>query len=183
MCYNQIIEIQATIYKKGDSIMTLKEIRKDINPRYADDDIMSLADFIRNRGEKNTDEIQFIDDDATKYAVYLIQLIDNALRTAIKDREHGGSIYICYSRGKIKTVFDECYILYEVVPDKFVQYFSQKDESYLLFYVGDTNNDKTFYIKTCGLSIEETVIKMVDNWKEAMKKLYLLFNEMTLITE
>lgn len=67
---------------------------------------------------------------------------------------------------------------YETVPDNFVQYYDRCGESFLLFYAGDTINDKRHYMDNEELSFEETVDEMLETWKDVMRKLYNLFGKL-----
>ena len=76
------------------------------------------------------------------------------------------------------TIVLSLYVDYETVPDNFVQYYDRCGESFLLFYAGDTINDKRHYMDNEELSFEETVDEMLETWKDVMRKLYNLFGKL-----
>ena len=67
---------------------------------------------------------------------------------------------------------------YETVPDNFVQYCDRGGEAFLLFYAGDTINDKRHYMDNEELSFDETVEEMLETWKDVMRKLYNLLGKL-----
>lgn len=157
--------------------MTLEDIQNEFEGLYDSKTFLSLANFIGSNGERD-DAGEFQDDYATQTAVALVRLIHGALKGTIKSPALGGSIYIRYSRGIAETVFDQLYVDYETVPDNFVQYYDRCGESFLLFYAGDTINDKRHYMDNEELSFEETVDEMLETWKDVMRKLYNLFGKL-----
>lgn len=158
--------------------MTLEDIQNEFEGLYDSKTFLSLANFIGSNGERD-DAGEFQDDYATQTAVALVRLIHGALKDTIKSPALGGSIYIRYSRGIAETVFDQLYVDYETVPDNFVQYYDCGGESFLLFYAGDTINDKRHYMDNEELSFEETVDEMLETWKNVMRKLYNLFGNLS----
>lgn len=155
--------------------MTMDDLFAKYIARHDVSEMIELASFIRNKGTRTTNQ-DFADDAAMAYAIHVFDIISDALEEVVDDPDIGGTIYIRYARGKVSTRYDELDSYFTNLDyDSFVVYDENGELPSLAFCVSETNLDKRHYMDEDEQTIKEAVVSIVEQWKEVMLKLFLLF--------
>lgn len=155
--------------------MTMDDLCAKYVAKHDVSEMIELASFIRNKGARTIDQ-DFADDAALTCAIHVFDIVNDALEEVLDDPDVGGTIYIRYARGKVSTRFDELDIHFTNLDyNSFVVYDKKGELPSLAFCVSETNLDKRHYMDGDEQTIKEAVVSIVEQWKEVMLKLFLLF--------